>query len=132
MTLSSCRMKSPHIQTEKTSMSHTHLTTTERVIMETYLELRMSIRSIARRTLSYVTECAQRGYKNAKTNCDTTARSRWGRTNRYKELSGHERIQASLSVPMYFADTYSSWQWGSKRTLPRVLPDRNGLREGHG
>ncbi len=30
-------------------MSYTHLTTTERVKIETYLELGMSIRSIARR-----------------------------------------------------------------------------------
>ncbi|WP_214793950.1 MULTISPECIES: helix-turn-helix domain-containing protein [unclassified Exiguobacterium] len=31
-------------------MSYTHLTTTERVKIETYLELGMSIRSIARRS----------------------------------------------------------------------------------
>ena len=64
-------------------MSYTHLTTTERVKIETYLELGMSIRSIARRlgrqpsTVSreirrnpdYVAERAQKRYEKAKTNC---------------------------------------------------------------
>ncbi len=30
-------------------------------------------------------------------------------TDRSKEFIGHERIQASLGVPMYFADPYSLW-----------------------
>lgn len=31
----------------------------------------------------------------------------------FNTFSGHERIQASLGVPMYFADPYASWQRGS-------------------
>ena len=64
-------------------MSHTHLTTTERVKIKTYLELGMSIRSIARRlgrqpsTVSreirrnpdYESRRAQGRYEKAKTNC---------------------------------------------------------------
>ena len=49
-------------------MSYTHLTTTERVKIETYLELGMSIRSIARRNLGYKSGRAQRRYEKAKTN----------------------------------------------------------------
>ncbi len=43
-------------------MSYTHLTTTERVKIETYLELGISIRSIARRNAGYVAERAQKRY----------------------------------------------------------------------
>ncbi|MBR2078267.1 MAG: helix-turn-helix domain-containing protein [Exiguobacterium sp.] len=63
-------------------MSYTPLTPTERVKIETYLELGMSIRSIARRlgqpsTVSreirrnpdYMAERAQKRYEKAKTNC---------------------------------------------------------------
>ena len=64
-------------------MSYTHLTTAERVKIETYLELGMSIRSIARRlgrqpsTVSreirrnpgYTAERAQERYAKAKSNC---------------------------------------------------------------
>ncbi len=64
-------------------MSYTHLTTTERVKIETYLELGMSIRSIARRigrqpsTVSreirrnpgYESGRAQKRYEKAKTHC---------------------------------------------------------------
>ncbi|STO07178.1 Transposase and inactivated derivatives, IS30 family [Exiguobacterium aurantiacum] len=64
-------------------MSYTHLTTAERVKIETYLELGMSVRSIARRlgrqpsTVSreirrnpgYTAERAQERYANAKRNC---------------------------------------------------------------
>ncbi|WP_437342075.1 transposase, partial [Exiguobacterium alkaliphilum] len=66
-------------------MSYIHLTTTERVKIETYLELGMSIRSIARqigrqpstvsreirRNPDYVAERAQKRYEKAKTNCGT-------------------------------------------------------------
>ena len=64
-------------------MSYTHLTTAERVKIETYLELGMSVRSIARRlgrqpsTVSreirrnpgYTAERAQERYAKAKGNC---------------------------------------------------------------
>ena len=36
-------------------------------------------------------------------------------TDRGKEFSCHERVRATLGVPMYFADPYSSWQRGSAR-----------------
>ena len=66
-------------------MSYTHLTTTERVKIETYLELGMSIRSIARRlgrhpsTVSrevkrnpgYESGRAQQRYVKKKANCGT-------------------------------------------------------------
>ncbi len=69
-------------------MSYTHLTTTERVKIETYLELGMSIRSIARRigrqpsTVSreirrnpgYESGRAQRRYEKAKTHCGAKTR----------------------------------------------------------
>ncbi|WP_214828250.1 IS30 family transposase [Exiguobacterium sp. s26] len=42
-------------------------------------------------------------------------------TDRGKEFSGHERIQASLGVPMYFADPYSSWQRGSNENANGLL-----------
>ncbi|WP_270811141.1 IS30 family transposase [Exiguobacterium sp. CinTr1] len=233
-------------------MSYIHLTTTERVKIETYLELGMSIRSIARRlgrqpsTVSreirrdpdYVAERVQKRYEKARTNCgaktkleDTMRRTiveklratwspeqivgrlytgkiafstiyRWiyagridvpvtvlrqkgkrqkptetrGRINiglsisqrppevrgrrtfghweldtvvsgrgkskacvatfierksrfylalpiadRGKEFSGHERIQASLGVPMYFADPYASWRRGSNENANGLL-----------
>ncbi|EAG8604326.1 IS30 family transposase, partial [Listeria monocytogenes] len=35
--------------------------------------------------------------------------------------SGHERIQASLGVPMYFADPYASWQRGSNENANGLL-----------
>ena len=41
--------------------------------------------------------------------------------DRGKEFSGHERIQASLGVPMYFADPYSSWQRGSNENANGLL-----------
>uniref|UniRef100_UPI0035126AD5 hypothetical protein n=1 Tax=Exiguobacterium profundum TaxID=307643 RepID=UPI0035126AD5 len=50
-------------------MSYTHLSTTKRVKIETYLELGMSIRSIARRNPDYVAERAHKRYEKAKTNC---------------------------------------------------------------
>ncbi|EDO0411355.1 IS30 family transposase, partial [Listeria monocytogenes] len=80
----SCRMKLPHKHSDGgIAMSYTHLTTAERVKIETYLELGMSIRSIARRlgrqpsTVSreirrnpdYVAERARKRYEKAKTNC---------------------------------------------------------------
>ena len=42
-------------------------------------------------------------------------------TDRGKEFSGHERIQASLGVPVYFADPYSSWQRGSNENANGLL-----------
>lgn len=84
MTLSSFRMKLPHKHSDGGNlMSYPHLTTTERVKIETYLELGMSIRSIARRigrqpsTVSreirrnpgYESGRAQRRFEKAKTNC---------------------------------------------------------------
>ncbi len=42
-------------------------------------------------------------------------------TDRGKEFSGHERIQASLGVPMYFADPYASWQRGSNENANGLL-----------
>ena len=42
-------------------------------------------------------------------------------TNRSKEFSGHERIQATLGVPVYFADQYASWQRGSNENANRLL-----------
>jgi len=80
---SSCRMKLRHKHSDGgIAMSYIHLTTTERVKIETYLELGMSIRSIARRigrqpsTVSreirrnpgYESGRAQRRYKKARTN----------------------------------------------------------------
>ena len=183
-------------------MCYTHLTTTERVKIETYQELGMSIRSIARRlgrqpsTVSreirrnpdYVAERAEtRGRINvglpiskrppevrgrrtfghwkldtvvsgrgkskacvatfierksrfylALPIADRTAASMEGAihavhgafpegtfetatTDRGKEFSGHERIQASLRVPMYFVDPYSSWQRGSNENANGLL-----------
>ncbi|WED54667.1 IS30 family transposase [Exiguobacterium profundum] len=42
-------------------------------------------------------------------------------TDRGKEFSGHESIQASLGVPMYFADPYASWQRGSNENANGLL-----------
>lgn len=42
-------------------------------------------------------------------------------TDRGKAISGHERIRATLGVPMYFADPYSSWQRGSNENANGIL-----------
>ncbi|MFN3365508.1 MAG: helix-turn-helix domain-containing protein, partial [Exiguobacterium mexicanum] len=48
--MASCRMKLRHKHSDGgIAMSYTHLTTAERVKIETYLGLGMSVRSIARR-----------------------------------------------------------------------------------
>ena len=157
-------------------MSYTRFTTTERVKIETYLELRMSIRSIARRlgqpsTVSreirrnpdYVAERAQKRYEKAKTNCGAKNETRRhdapdGRreaacdlvpgtdrrpplrrkrclfhhlpldlcgTDRGKEFSGHERIQASLGVPIVFRRPVFIVATGEQRERQRA-PQREG------
>uniref|UniRef100_UPI0030EF7DAC IS30 family transposase n=1 Tax=Exiguobacterium sp. USCH10 TaxID=3024839 RepID=UPI0030EF7DAC len=133
-------------------MSYTHLTTTERVKIETYLELGMSIQSIAKRprevrarkTFGHWeldTVVSGRGKSKACVATFVERKSRFyialpmtdrsassmemaiqavhgafpvtafrtAATDRGKEFSCHERIQASLGVPLYFADPYSSW-----------------------
>nr|WP_251132237.1 IS30 family transposase [Exiguobacterium sp. ERU656] len=42
-------------------------------------------------------------------------------TDRRKEFSCHERIRDTLGVPMYFSDTYSSWQRGSNENANGLL-----------
>jgi len=42
-------------------------------------------------------------------------------TDRGKEFSCHERVRATLGVPMYFADPYSSWQRGSNENANGLL-----------
>jgi IS30 family transposase len=42
-------------------------------------------------------------------------------TDRSKEFSCHEWIQDSLSISMYFADPYSSWQRGSNENANGLL-----------
>ena len=42
-------------------------------------------------------------------------------TDRGKEFSCHERVRATLGVPMYFAAPYSSWQRGSNENANGLL-----------
>ncbi len=42
-------------------------------------------------------------------------------TDRGKEFSCHERVRATLGVPLYFADPYTSWQRGSNENVNGLL-----------
>ena len=42
-------------------------------------------------------------------------------TDRGKEFSCHERVRATLGVPLYFADPYASWQRGSNENANGLL-----------
>ncbi len=91
-------------------MSYIHLTTVERVKIETYLGLGMSIRSIARRlgrqpsTVSreirrnpgYTTERAQERYAKAKGNC--SAKTKPGPRNRSWVVSSTGRSPSQPSI----------------------------------
>ncbi|WP_404353438.1 helix-turn-helix domain-containing protein [Exiguobacterium aurantiacum] len=109
MTPSSCIMKiaTTHIQLEEI----THLTTTERLKIETYLELVVSIRSIARRlvrqpmTVSKEIEDVLSDVPRAKQPIFSfvdNSGPHSGLDGPGKEFSGHERVRKILSVKMYF------------------------------
>ena len=44
-----------------------------------------------------------------------------GTTDRGKEFACYGIIQEALGLPLYFADTYSSWQRGSQEELTHIL-----------
>nr|WP_251130004.1 helix-turn-helix domain-containing protein [Exiguobacterium sp. s57] len=99
-------------------MSYSHLTTTERVKIETYLELGMSIRSIARRLGRQPSAVsreirrnpgsesgrAQRRYEKAKANCgaktklDDTMRRTFGHWALDTVVSGRGKSKACVAT----------------------------------
>ncbi len=128
-------------------MSYTHLTTTERVKIETYLELGMSIRSIARRlgrqpsTVSreirrnpgYESGRAQRHYEKAKTNCgaktkldDTMRRTIVGKL---RATWSPEQIVGRLYAGKIAFSTIYRWIYAGRIDVPVTVLRQKGKRQ---
>ncbi|WP_214801816.1 IS30 family transposase [Exiguobacterium sp. s194] len=128
-------------------MSYIHLTTTERVKIETYLELGMSIRSIARRlgrqpsTVSreirrnpdYVAERAQKRYEKAKTNCgaktkldDTMRRTIVGKL---RATWPPEQIVGRLYTGIIAFSTIYRWIYAGRIDVPLTVLRQKGKRQ---
>ena len=128
-------------------MSYTHLTTTERVKIETYLELGMSIRSIARRigrqpsTVSreirrnpdYVAERAQKRYEKAKTNCgaktkldDTMRRTI---VEKLRATWSPEQIVGRLFNGKLAFSTIYRWIYAGRIDVPLTVLRQKGKRQ---
>ena len=128
-------------------MSYTHLTTTERVKIETYLEIGMSIRSIARRigrqpsTVSreirrnpdYVAERAQKRYEKAKTNCgaktkldDTMLRTI---VEKLRVTWSPEQIVGRLYAGKMAFSTIYLWIYAGRIDVPLTVLRQNGKRQ---
>ncbi|TCI69679.1 MULTISPECIES: helix-turn-helix domain-containing protein [Exiguobacterium] len=128
-------------------MSYIHLTTTERVKIETYLELGMSIRSIARRlgrqpsTVSreirrnpdYVAERAQKRYEKAKTNCgaktkldDTMRRTIVGKL---RATWSPEQIVGRLYTGIIAFSTIYRWIYAGRIDVPLTVLRQKGKRQ---
>lgn len=128
-------------------MSYIHLPTTERVKIETYLELGMSIRSIARRlgrqpsTVSreirrnpdYVAERAQKRYEKAKTNCgaktkldDTMRRTIVGKL---RATWSPEQIVGRLYTGIIAFSTIYRWIYAGRIDVPLTVLRQKGKRQ---
>lgn len=128
-------------------MSYTHLTTTERVKIETYLELGMSIRSIARRigrqpsTVSreigrnpgYESGRAQKRYEKAKTHCgvktklDDTMRRRIVEKLRATWSPG--QIVGRLYAGKIAFSTIYRWIYAGRIDVPVTVLRQKGKRQ---
>lgn len=144
----SCRMKLPHKHSDGgIAMSYTHLTTAERVKIETYLELGMSIRSIARRlgrqpsTVSreirrnpdYVAERARKRYEKAKTNCgaktkldDTMRRTI---VEKLRATWSPEQIVGRLYAGKIAFSTIYRWIYAGRIDVPLTVLRQKGKRQ---
>jgi len=128
-------------------MSYTHLTTTERVKIETYLELGMSIRSIARRigrqpsTVSreirrnpgYESGRAQKRYEKAKTNCgaktkldDTMRRTI---VEKLRATWSPEQIVGRLFNGKLAFSTIYRWIYAGRIDVPLTVLRQKGKRQ---
>lgn len=128
-------------------MSYTHLTTTERVKIETYLELGMSIRSIARRlgrqpsTVSreirrnpdYVAERAQKRYEKAKTNCGAKTKlddmMRRTIVEKLRATWSPEQIVGRLYAGKIAFSTIYRWIYAGRIDVPLTVLRQKGKRQ---
>ncbi|WP_114166976.1 IS30 family transposase [Exiguobacterium sp. TNDT2] len=128
-------------------MSYTHLTTAERVKIETYLELGMSIRSIARRlgrqpsTVSreirsnpgYTAERAQERYAKAKRNCGAKTKldDRMRRTiiEKLRATWSPEQIVGRLFDGKIAFSTIYRWIYSGLIDVPVTVLRQKGKRQ---
>ncbi len=111
-------------------MSYTHLTTTERVKIETYLELGMSIRSIARRLGRQPSTVSREIRRNLTTRCaGRSSRScvRPGPRNRSSAVSTQETLPSPPSTVGSMRDgSTCPWPCSVRRGNVKSRPRRAG------